>query len=63
MCRKRVKVPKYRDEAAIREAREHCRKLYNLYKNLHFVLDDKNILVLRDSRWQGIVIFTHQTVT
>ena len=41
MCRKRVKVPKYRDEAANREARKRCRKLYNFYKNLDFVIDDE----------------------
>ena len=40
MCRRGVKVPKYRDEAAIREARKRCRELYNLYKNLDFVIDN-----------------------
>ena len=41
MCRKRVKVPKYRDEAANCEARKRCRKLYDFYKNLDFVIDDE----------------------
>ena len=34
-------VPEYRDEAAIHETRKRCRKLYKLYKNLNFVIDDE----------------------
>ena len=53
MCRKRVKVPKYRDEAAIREAKKRCRKLYNLYKTVDFVIDDEKYFGLTGFQLSG----------
>ena len=53
MCRKRVRVPKYRDQAAIREARKPFRKLYNLYKNLDFVIDDEKYFGLTGFQMSG----------
>ena len=53
MCRKRVKVPKYKDDAAIREARKRCRKLYNLYKTLDFVIDDEKYFGLTGFQMSG----------
>ena len=40
MCRKRVKVLKYKDIAAILWARKRCRKIYIKYKRLYFLIDD-----------------------
>ena len=36
-----MKVPRYKDGAAIREAKKRCRRLYNKFKNLDFVIDDE----------------------
>ena len=53
MCRKRIKVSKHTDEAAIPEARKRCRKLYNLYKNLDFVIDDEKYFGLTGFQMVG----------
>lgn len=39
--RKRMKVPKYKNDAAVREARRRCRILYRKFRNLEFVIDDE----------------------
>ena len=36
-----MKVPRYKDGAAIREAKKRCRRLYNKFKNLDFVIVDE----------------------
>ena len=33
-------MPRYKDDAAKREAKKICRKMYNLYKELDFVIDE-----------------------
>ena len=39
--RRKIKVPKNKDDDAKREARERCRILYQKFRTLDFVIDDK----------------------
>ena len=43
-----MKVPRYKDGAAIREAKKRCRRLYNKFKNLDFVIDDEKYFGLSE---------------
>ena len=52
-CHKRVKVPKYKDNTAIREAKKRCRKMYNQYKQLDFVIDDEKYFGLTGFQMSG----------
>ena len=52
-CRKRVKVPKYKDEVAIKEAKKRCRKMYEEYKTLDFVVDDEKYFGLSGFQMSG----------
>ena len=52
-CLKRAKAPRYRDDAAKREAMKRCRKMYNLYKGLDFVIDDEKYLGLTGFQMSG----------
>ena len=36
-----MEVPIYKDGAAIREAKKWCRRLYNKFNNLDFVINDE----------------------
>ena len=52
-CLKRTKVPRYKDDAAKREAKKRCRKMYNLYKDLDFVIDDEKYFGLTGFQMSG----------
>jgi len=52
-CLKRTKVPRYRDNAAKREAMKRCRKMYNLYKAVDFVIDDEKYFGLTGFQMSG----------
>ena len=52
-CRRRMKVPRYKDGAAIREAKKWCRRLYNKFKNLDFVIDDEKYFRLSGFQMAG----------
>jgi len=52
-CLKRAKAPRYRDDAAKREAMKRCRKMYNLYKGLDFVIDDEKYFGLTGFQMSG----------
>ena len=51
--RKRVKVPKYKDYAAMREAKKRCRKLYNKFRTVDFVIDDEKYFGLSGYQMTG----------
>ena len=51
--RQRMKVPKYKDPAAMREARKRCRILYRKFRLLHFVIDDEKYFGLSGFQMSG----------
>ena len=53
MCRKRVKVQKYKDIAVILYAKKLCRKMYNKYKRLDFVINDDKYFGLTSFKMSG----------
>ena len=46
-------MPKYKDNAAIREAKKRCRKMYNKYIRLDFVIDDEKYFGLTGFQMSG----------
>ena len=48
-----MKVPKYKDLAAMREARKRCRILYRKFRLLHFVIDDEKYFGLSGFQMSG----------
>ena len=60
-CRKRVKAPMYKNDAAIREAKKMCRRLYNKFKNLDFVIDDEKYFGLSGFQMSGNRFITSLT--
>ena len=56
-CLKRTNVPRYKDDAAKREAKKRCRKIHNLYKDLDFVIDDEKYFGLTGFSMSGNIHF------
>ena len=52
-CYKRIKVPKYKDNKALKEAQKRCRKLYNKFKDLDFLIDDEKYFGLTGYQMSG----------
>ena len=48
-----MKVPKYKDIAAILSAKKCCRKMYNQNKRLDFLIEDDKYFVLNSFKMSG----------
>ena len=51
--RRRMKVPKYKDAAAMREAKKRCRIIYRKFSKLDFVIDDEKYFSLSGFQMSG----------
>ena len=51
--RRRIKVPKYKYAAAMREAKKRCRTIYRKFRNLDFVIDDEKYFGLSGFQMSG----------
>ena len=58
---RRMKVHRYKDGAAIREAKKRCRRLYNKFKNLDFVINDEKYFGLSGFQMASNLVINHIT--